>query len=358
MTISAVTGPMVVYGVTQPSTGLPPDSNEHRGPSMTDIGAGLIDQRPPFCYRPGQGVTTPAIGWASLFGGPIVDQVPSSAGNNTGILANQSVAVANAGVPFTLILQTSATSANVTTIKGFIPSTYAGLSNPSSITVLGLDCAPGTQFGGLQFGQTGSVSIWDPTHAISRCVTIVAQSTFGTSATFTFNGFDLYGYQMTETVTSSGAANVGWTLTQNLPKAFKYILSVTGVVGAYSTGTVSTVTSITAGVLDAFGFPLRVDNPGYVTAWWGPSSAATLVNVVSTASHIFASTATATSTTADVRGVLQTSTMAAGASNGTNNRLTMFISPSVQNLQTMSLSSLSQSSLGNQFAGLMGVPQF
>lgn len=352
MTISAQSGPNINYGTVLSSSGATMEYNEQRGLSMNDLGAGIMDPRPPFAYQPGIGygvVATKIYGWAGEFGGPVIDQIPSATSSN-GIALVQ----ASTGASGTITLATSAGSNNITSISGFVPSTYVGLSNPSSITVIGIDCAAGTAMGGLGFGSAGTVAIWDPTHSISRCLSIASGSSAiatSTGTTFTIKGFDIYGYNLTQSLTGPTSGSVVFTT-----KAFKYIQSIT-----WSGATTAGSTSTMIGVTDTFGFPLRVDTPAYLTTWWGNSTASSpnaVIVTASTGAHTFASTSVATATTGDVRGTLDTSAYTPGASNGTTNRLTMFISPSVQNVQSMTLSSLANSSINQQWSGLLGVPQF
>lgn len=345
MGITAISGPQVAYGVTVSASGATAEYNEQRGPSMADLGEALMDPRPGFCYNIGSGPTTPIRGWAGLFGGPVVDQIPTT-------LSTNAIAASTTPQGGNITLNTSgfsngASSSVLTTISGFVPSTYTGLANPSTISVIGIDCAPGTAMGGLGFGTAGAVSIWDPTHAVARCLTI---NTTGTVPVLTIKGFDIYGYNLTTTYTSTFTANTGGTVTTG--KAYKYIQSIS----ASSAGG----NALTIGVADQYGFPLRVDTPAYCTVWWGNSTGTSpnaYIVSLSSGAHVFGSTATATATTGDVRGTIAFSSV---ASNGTTVRLQMNISPSVQNLQSMSLSSLNNSSLGIlwQSAGLVGVPQF
>ena len=352
MGITAISGPQVAYGVTVSSSGATAEYNEQRGPSVCDLGEMLMDPRPGFCYVPGAAPTTPVRGWAGLFGGPVIDQVPS--GVSTASVATSFSATAATG---TVTISGSAVGApaagnyQLTRISGFVPSTYTGLANPSSISVWGIDVAGastatalsgGVQFGGLGFGSAGAIQIWDPTHAITRSLSIVGTS--GSSGTlYTVNGFDLYGYNLTCTVQGASAG-----VSVNTPKAFKYINTISFA----STGAAPS-TAVTIGVSDNYGFPLRCDHPAYTTVWWGQSSVATLTTL---SQHTFASTATATSTTGDVRGTFAST----AASSGATLKLVMLMSPSAQNLQAMSLSSLNTSSQGIlwQSAGLVGVPQF
>jgi hypothetical protein len=193
------------------------------------------------------------------------------------------------------------------------------------------------------FGTGATIGLWDPTKAITRALVVSFSSGTGTGA-MTINGRDLYGFKLSQVVPESSAG------TFTTLKAFKYISSIV------SSGTLAS-TAIYVGVADVFGFPLRVDTPAYLTAWWGNSTAANPTAAIITAlsttgggTHNFAQTVTATSTTGDVRGTLTiTSTFTAGGSSVTSNRLQVNISPSVSNLQLITTSN---------FSGLVGVAQF
>src|SRR6185312_8339984 len=108
--------------------------------------------------------------------------------------------------------------------------------------------ANGVPFSTIPFGPAGTVQLWNPGDMISRAVKIVS-TTSQVVQTFTVNGLDVYGYGMTEVITTVGTS----ATTTNGKKAFKYISSVTPSVtdgtGNYSVGT-----------QDVIGFPLRSDN--------------------------------------------------------------------------------------------------
>jgi hypothetical protein len=121
----------------------------------------------------------------------------------------------------------------------------------------------------------------------------------------TVSGYDYYGQSMTEVITSSAAVSTA----VNGKKAFYQIVSIAA---AGATGT-----TITAGTTDILGLPVRVIDAGYVvSASWANTlglNSGTLVNADMTA--------TATSTTGDVRGTFLPAT---NATNGSR-RLVMAI---------------------------------
>lgn len=321
MTINATSGPNISFGITLSSSGATQEYNEERGPSLMDLGEGLMDPRPQFSFKPGSRPGFPVYGWAGLFGGPVIDQVPKTA-DSSGIAATQSATSGGS-----LTLQTSAASSAITSVS-LVPST-----GNTAVTVLAIDGG----MAGKAFGSAGTINLWDPAKAITRALTI-SNSSNDSGINVTISGYDLYGFAMTQTLAGPNAGTV------TTSKAFKYISTITLSAAGNST-------SIRVGTADVFGFPLRVDNPAYLNAWWGPSSAASLAYTSTNGQHTFASTATATSSTGDVRGTLGTSSYQAGVSNSsaTNpNRLVMMISPSVGNLATVT---------SNDFSGIVGVPQ-
>ena len=113
--------------------------------------------------------------------------------------------------------------------------------------------------------------------------------------TVTVTGFDVYGQAMSEAITSSAAVSTA----VNGLKAFYLITSVT-VSGA-------TGTAVTVGTTNVLGIPVRVANVAYVV---GVKSNNTLADDAGT--FVAADTATATTTTGDVRGTY----LPATASNG------------------------------------------
>jgi len=113
--------------------------------------------------------------------------------------------------------------------------------------------------------------------------------------TVTVTGIDYYGQAMSEAITSSAAVS---TAVSGL-KAFYIITSVT-VSGA-------TGTALTVGTTDVLGIPLRVTDGGYIchVGWNGSFT-------IDSGSLVVAATATATTTTGDVRGTFDPSSAADG----------------------------------------------
>jgi hypothetical protein len=122
----------------------------------------------------------------------------------------------------------------------------------------------------------------------------VAQVTAGTARAFTVSGYDYYGQAMSEQITSSPANTV------NGKKAFYIITSVTVAGGG-------TTTAVTVGTTDILGIPVRVFNAAYIVS---VKSNSTLAQDAVT--FVAAATATATTTTGDVRGTYVPATASDG----------------------------------------------
>ena len=180
-----------------------------------------------------------------------------------------------------------------------IPQTLQAANIAASQTAAGagnLTLTAGTSAKSVLRADGTTVIQLDVPRAIS-----VAQVTAGNAVTVTVSGYDYYGQSMTSQLTSSP----GGTASGN--KAFYQIASV-NVDGA-------TGTAVTVGTTDKLGIPVRVIDAGYVVhAGWNNAIGA------DGGSLTVAATATATSSTGDVRGTYTPST----ASNGIK-RLVMTI---------------------------------
>ena len=112
----------------------------------------------------------------------------------------------------------------------------------------------------------------------------ITQVTGGTARAFTVSGYDYYGQAMSEVITSVAAATTAGK------KAFYQISGVTVAGGG-------TTTAVTVGTTDVLGSPVRILDLGYIVHA-GYNN--TLADNAGTA--VAAVTATATTTTGDVRG--------------------------------------------------------
>lgn len=288
MGITAFPGNLVVFGQAPQL-----DYNTDDAPSLFQYGIGLLDPRPFYTYTPGGDVTNKVYGWLGTTSIPVVDYVPTTISTNT-------VAQTQVPVSGTALTLTASNTANVT-ISQTIVSPNTGLS------VTGLRAIDGAM-GSTTMGSDGQINFWNPATALSRTITIntSASNKDDSAGSYTIAGRDIYGYLVTETITGS---SVGAQLTSQ--KTYKYISAIT------PSGTINS-TQIIVGVGDTFGLPLFASNGAYVTAYMGNAL------VLSSTNTVGGSTATATSTTADVRGTFTSSL----ASNGSR-RLVMFITPSL-----------------------------
>jgi hypothetical protein len=345
MTVTATDGPVINFGITMSSSGAQVQANEERGPSLNDLGEGTLDPRPYFDYKPGQRVGLPVYAWPGCFGGPAVDFCPITA-DTSGIAATFSASAASGTVQ--VALQTSATSSAIRVINSFIPSSYStpvkvlmidGYQNSVAVGQGSTNPAWGL---GTAFGTGGTINIWNPAVMGGRCFTVTSASVTDTGTVYTVNGFDIYGIAMSVKINGPGS---GATVTSL--RAMKYIVS-SGVSFVAAGG--SSVVSI--GVADTFGFPLYVDNPGYVSILMGPSTSAFVQFSSTNGNHTlgygsslgFAGivgnssvVATYASSNGDTRGTWASTapSNATAASSTTANRLVMNVSPRVWNLASI-----------------------
>ena len=148
--------------------------------------------------------------------------------------------------------------------------------------------------------QTPAVTNWSPQALLGRAVSITAASG-ATYTTASVNGYDIYGYPVSENITITAGSAV------NGKKAFKYIKSV-----VLSGGTADTTHAYSVGTADVFGLPLRSDTFGDIIVNNATSLVATTLITAAT-NYLPADRTTPSATTADVRG-----TFAATSSSGAN----------------------------------------
>ena len=233
MTLSATAGPMATLYQSSPA-----NQNPQEGPSPLAYGTLLQDPRTVYAYQPGASNTRPVYGWQESLG-VCLDQVPSAIADNN-IAASQTP-----GAAVRTITLVSSSGAGITVGQSITRA-------DTGATVTGL-LAIDTAMAGVGFGQDATVNIWSPTRSIARAVRITSGGN-DSGITFTVNGYDIYYYPMTETITG---ASIGIATGK---KAFKYISSIT--CSGDVAGTVKVGTS------DIFGFPLRVDRQPYARVWW------------------------------------------------------------------------------------------
>ncbi len=295
MSITAWTGPLVVFGKASSS-----DSNPEQGPSIFNQGLAFADPRTPFSYDPGQNVGVCVSGW--LNNAMTVDAVPSA-------LSATNIATAQVPVAGTALTLTAGTG---------VTGSSSVVNYNTGATVTGLYALDGAS-GRTSFGSVGTIQLWDPSTLLCRNIRITSVGN-DSAATFTVAGYDIYGEPMTETITGANAGIASGA------KAFKYIASVT------PAGTLSG-SNVTVGTGDVFGLPLRAEHFHETTIYW--NSALITANTGFTA----AVDTPATATTGDVRG---TYAVQGAASNGTR-RLAIQMRQSMDSITTTAL--------------LLGVPQ-
>lgn len=280
MTVTAASGPFVVYG-NPPSTGTenPNQYNPDNGPGFEFAMSGQLDTQ--WGYFPGQPPSRPVYGWT---GGTLltIDYAPQT-------LSTTNIAAAQAPVAATAM--TLAT----TSVAGLAVSQTL-TSRGSGNVITGLLAIDGPSVP-VTFGSNAGIQSYDPRTCFGRAVAMTGNAG-STAQNFTVNGYDYMYNPMTEIIAFAGGA-----VTTNGKKAFKYIYSV-----------VSTSADaghlVSVGTTDIFGFPVRCDDfQNLDMAWngsWTTSSG--------TGTFAFAdNTNPQTATTGDVRGTWAANT----ASNGT-----------------------------------------
>ncbi len=239
-----------------------------------------------------------------------------------------------------MVLKDATTAGNLptgVTITGWAPNgngTGGGLLGTYTLSANALATATGDTVTGLftgsastiPFGSAGTIQLFNPGDMISRAVSITS-TTSQVVQTFTVNSLDVYGYPLTELITTVGTA----ATTTLGKKAHKYILSVTPSVtdgtGSYSVGT-----------QDVIGFPIRSDN-WQAAAEYDVSIMSNNAAIAANTGYLAAVLTTPTNATGDVRGTYALQT----PSNGTL-RLIATQTPLVANLGSA--------------IGLFGQPQF
>lgn len=282
MGITAHSGPHIVFGLTQSSTGQVMEYNEERGPSLYDLGYAMADPRPFYSYDPGSPVGTKALGF--FHARALVDYVPSAVSTNAITAITSAWA---AGQTFTVTANASA---------GVVATTIVAPESGLSVTTFAIGsttvAAPYTAY-----GSGATVACWNSSAGTGRCLTISPTSNLD-AGTWTIAGRDMYGYKMTETITSSGGAKTS-------QKAFKYVDSI-------SASTTISSTGLQIGISDTFGFPAYCDGTSPDVYYNIVSGTRTTAIAVSTGPITLGATATATSTTGDVRGTYASTTATNG----------------------------------------------
>jgi hypothetical protein len=144
--------------------------------------------------------------------------------------------------------------------------------------------------------QTPSIWLWNPMAMVGRAVSVTA-ATGATYTTATVNGYDVYGYPMSEAITLTANSTV------NGKKAFKYIKSV-----VLSGGTADTTHAYSVGTTAIMGLPIRSDSVAEVVVNAGNSQTQPAVNTAFAGNGFLpADRTTPSATTGDVRGTIDLS---------------------------------------------------
>ncbi len=304
MSFSSFAGPILSWYRGRTQSGGAGDNNpDAPAPDMSAYGYAVMDVRDPFAFQPGQGGTRRFFGFLGAGDVVLIDQVPSTI-STTNVAA---AAAPAAGVAMTLV----AASGSGITVGVSVVNALTG------VAVTGLRAIDGAM-GSVALGDSGSMNLWDPAKALSRALSLTSTANLS-GMTFTARGYDLYGYPVT--CTRAGPNNN----TVNFTKALKYVASVTP--SGTNAGTVS------VGISDIFGLPLRADAFAYVPIYWNDTPI-----TASTGFTAAVTTDPATALTGDVRG-----TYAVQSASDNTKRLQVFWRPKAANI--------SQS-------GWFGVPQF
>ncbi len=304
MGITAESGPLIGYGLTQTSSGQVTEYNEERGPSLFDLGGGMLDPRYQFNYKPGAAVGSRLYGIFDNYA--YVDYVPATI-NSCSIFGAS--AMPAAGTPIVLTPSTA---------LGTFQTTLQPPEGGPAVSVIAIDStAQFLSFGTGNAGSTmmgstsGTVCLWNPAAGTGRVITITSNSSVDTGS-YVIAGRDMYGFKMTETqLIADGSTALGankFTMTGR--KAFKYVSGVTA-----SSSSTLTSTTVSVGFGDTYGLPLY-------TAYTGLGTFIQIVNTASAQTAVSSGPITlGTTVTAnvqvssgiDVRGTYASTT----ASNGT-----------------------------------------
>jgi hypothetical protein len=171
-------------------------------------------------------------------------------------------------------------SANVTAASGTVTLAYTDVQA----------CAIPTNV------QTPSTWLWNPICLLGRVVSVTA-ATGATYTTATVNGYDVYGYPMSENITLTANSTVAGK------KAFKYIKSV-----VLSGGTADTTHAYSVNTTSVVGLPIRSDSASEVVVNSGASQVVLPANTAFASNGFLpADRTTPSATTGDVRGTIDLS---------------------------------------------------
>lgn len=284
MGITAISGPHLVYGFTDTSSGAVTEYNEERGPSLFDLGQGTLDPRAQYNYSPGAPVGTQLKGFFDQQG--IVDYTPFTAGASA--IAISSVNAPVSGSALTLAPVSS---------NGTFQTTIIAPETGKAVSVVAIDSTAAT----LNFGSAGTIAIWNPAAGTGRSISVILSCANTNSEVYIVRGRDMYGFKLTENIigsTTSSGTGTG-------KKAFKYVQSVT-----CSTTVTVTSTGVSLGFADVYGLPLKAAYPHGISVWVssiGPTVANNITLATSFNFTVASTVVTQTATTPDIRGTYTSS---------------------------------------------------
>ena len=173
------------------------------------------------------------------------------------------------------------------------PSTTALATAQATTASTAMTLSVGSGTGVTKTTNTAGTTIYQLD--VARTITFTTSSSAITASVFTVSGYDIYGQSMTEAISVPTTAST----TTTGKKAFKTVVSITP--------SVSNTNTVSAGVSNVYGLPVRVTDVAYIaSAKW----AQTLAQDAGT--FVAAVQGTASSTTGDVRGTYAPSSNANG----------------------------------------------
>lgn len=213
-----------------------------------------------------------------------------------------------------MVLKDATTAGNLptgVTITGWAPNgqgTGGGLLGTYTLSANALATATGDTVTGLftanpstiGYGADASINFYNPGDMSSRTLLYTCNNASGVGGAITANGFDVYGYPISETVTIAP----GSALTIAGTKAFKYIQSITP---AFTDGTFT----YAVGTNDVVGLPVRSD-AYQVGAEYDVSLMFNNATIAVNTGYLAAVLTTPTATTGDVRGTYALQTPSTG----------------------------------------------
>lgn len=323
MGITALSGPYLQYGVTTTGstdglTGRDVEYNDQRAPMVADLGNAMMDPRAFYAYAPGGAVTNRTFAFYRGVG--FVDYSPDAASS----IALVSVTASSSIAGTALTLQAASSARGTYSTNLIAPESGATLTS-----VLTFDSSDDSKMVNA-FGTSATINTWAPGWGAGRCISVYTASY--SDSPVTVEGRDIYGYKISEKIDISSAGAVGSSFGGIGQKAFKFVEAV------YNSST-PTSTGIKVGTTDRYGFPMYVPYYGMNVSVL-VASAATISNALvpltsANAILALASTATANSTNADVRGIYISSVAVGGSY-----RLQIQVTPAASAVVTLSASNV------------------